>query len=131
MEQPRFRFVCAPSALASEHAEWARVLTEEGELALMCSEGLQEVERVAHELDQLAVVVVRSERTRELQEQTVMGYAAAMPLVWVSDDFSESARAWARERGPMTLLSECDGPLDDGERRRIERFLAIIARQSE
>jgi hypothetical protein len=31
----------------------------------------------------------------------------------------------------MTLLVETTGTLDDDERRRIERFLAILARQSE
>jgi hypothetical protein len=46
-------------------------------------------------------------------------------------DFSGTVRTWARDRGPMTLLVEVDGALPEVERRRIERFLAILGRQSE
>jgi uncharacterized membrane protein YebE (DUF533 family) len=31
----------------------------------------------------------------------------------------------------MTLLAQSSGPLDDDERRRIDRFVAILGRQSE
>jgi hypothetical protein len=31
----------------------------------------------------------------------------------------------------MTLLVEADGPLSDDERRRIDRFVATLGRQSE
>ena len=57
--------------------------------------------------------------------------AAALPLVWVADSFTERANSWARDRGPMTLLSQSSGPVDDEERRRIDRFVAILGRQSE
>ena len=33
--------------------------------------------------------------------------------------------------GPMTLLVEVAGPLADDERRRIERFVALLGRQAE
>jgi hypothetical protein len=54
-----------------------------------------------------------------------------MPLVWVEPNFTERAKQWARDRGPMTLLAQSSGPLDDDERRRIDRFVAILGRQSE
>lgn len=131
MSQIRFRFVCSPSALEASAADWARSLIEEGEVALMCSEGLGPIERVTHDLGQAGIVVVRSERTQETQERTVMDYAGAMPLVWVSSEFTEAARIWARDRGPMTLLCESSGPLSDEDQRRIDRFIAILGRQSE
>ena len=131
MSEIRFRFVCAPSALAGAPVGWARDMLEEGEVALLSSEGLDAVERLAHELDQRAIVLVRTEQSRELQDQTVMAYAETLPLVWVASDFSDAARSWAHDRGPMTLLSAADGPLGDDERRRIDRFLAILGRQSE
>ena len=45
--------------------------------------------------------------------------------------FGDDARAWARDRAPMTLLVEHDGALPEDERRRIERFVAILGRQAE
>ena len=131
MPEARFRFVCVPSALAGTPAGWAREMLEEGEVALLAAEGLDAVDRVAHELDQSAIVLVRAERSNELQDQTVMAYADGLPLVWVGAEFSDAARSWARDRGPMTLLSEASGPLGDEERRRIDRFLASLGRQSE
>jgi len=53
------------------------------------------------------------------------------PLVWIAADFSPAARAWARDRGPMTLLVSADGPLSEDERKRIERFVATLGRQAE
>jgi len=106
-------------------------MLEEGEVALLAAEGLDAVDRVAHELDQSAIVVVRTEQSSDLQDQTVMTYADTLPLVWVGAEFSDEARIWARDRGPMTLLSEASGPLGDEERRRIDRFLASLGRQSE
>jgi hypothetical protein len=53
-----------------------------------------------------------------------------LPLVcgW---DFSETVTTWARDRGPMTVLLPTTGPLAEDERRRIERFVAILGRQTE
>lgn len=106
-------------------------MLEEGEVALLASDGLDAINQVAHELDQIAVALVRTESNREQQDRAVMAYADALPLVWVASDFSDEARSWAHRRGPMTLLSESTGSLDDEERRRIDRFLAILGRQSE
>lgn len=131
MPETRFRFVCAPSALVGTPAGWARDMLEEGEVALLSSEGIEAVDRVAHDLDQRSIVLVRTEQSRDLQDETVMAYAGALPLVWVAADFTATARRWARDRGPMTLLSEATGALGDEERRRIDRFLAILGRQSE
>jgi hypothetical protein len=51
--------------------------------------------------------------------------------VWSAAGFSDDARRWARERGPMTLLVEASGPLAEDERKRIERFVATLGRQAE
>jgi hypothetical protein len=106
-------------------------MLKEGEVALLGDEGLEAVNAVAHELDLMAVSVIRAEASPERQDATVTTYAAALPLVWVADGFTERANAWARDRGPMTLLSQSAGPLGDEERRRIDRFVAILGRQSE
>jgi hypothetical protein len=129
--EPRFRFVCLPSALAGTPAGWARDMLEEGEVALLGSDGLDAINQVAHDLGQIAVALVRTEETREQQDRAVIAYANSLPLVWVAADFRDETRRWAHDRGPMTLLSEAGGPLDDEERRRIDRFLASLGRQSE
>lgn len=106
-------------------------MLEEGEVALLAADGLEAIDAIAHELDQTAIALVRTEDTRARQDATVMAYADALPLVWVAPDFSDAVRAWAHDRGPMTLLTEAAGPLEDDERRRIDRFVAILGRQSE
>lgn len=127
-----FRFVCVPSALAGAHGSWAREMLHDGEIALLAdSGGLSAVNEVAHSLELVSIAVVRGERSAERQEETVMAYADSLPLVWVAAEFSEAARDWARDRGPMTLLVAADAPLSDEERRRIDRFVATLGRQSE
>ncbi len=129
---PSFRFVCVPAALAGAPAGWAREMLREGEIALLPgARGLPAVDEVAHELDAVSVAVVRGESDPERQERTVIEYAQALPLVWVGASFSEAATRWAHDRGPMTLLVEAGGPLSDDERRRIDRFVATLGRQSE
>ena len=67
----------------------------------------------------------------ERQHKTVMTYADRLPLVWVGENFSEAVTTWARARGPMTLLVDANGPLSEDQRHRIERFVAILGRQTE
>ncbi len=129
--QPRFRFVSAPSALVGVPAGWAREMLREGAVALLGDEGLTAVNTVAHDLHQSSIALVRSEPTAEAQDETVITLAGALPLIWVANHFSPRATAWARDRGPMTLLVTATGPLPDEERRRIDRFVAILGRQSE
>ncbi len=129
--ETRFRFVCAPSTLAGAPAGWARDMLREGEVALLGAEGLEAINAVAHDLGRSVISIVRTETTREREDETVISYAGSLPLLWVGDDFSERARSWAHERGPMTLLTESTGPLDAEQRRRIDRFVAILGRQSE
>jgi hypothetical protein len=120
-----------PSALSGGPAGWARDMLEEGEIALLSSDGLESINQVAHELGQPTITLVRSEAHRERQDEAVMAFADTLPLVWVAPDFTAAVRRWAQERGPMTLLSQASGLLGLDERRRIDRFLAILARQSE
>ena len=61
----------------------------------------------------------------------MVAYAASLPLVWVAPAFEDETASWARDRGPMTLLIATAGPLSDDERRRIDRFVATLGRQSE
>jgi hypothetical protein len=106
-------------------------MLREGAVALLGDEGLDAVNTVAHELDQATIALVRIERTPAAQDETVIRYAGALPLVWVAADFSPRVTTWARDRGPMTLLVTAPGPLADEERRRIDRFVAALGRQSE
>ncbi len=131
MPEPRFRFVCAPSALSGTPAGWAREMLEEGEVALLGYEGLEAVNALAHDLAQTTIAVVRTEDTPERQDETVIAYANSLALIWVAGDFSSRVQSWARDRGPMTLLTAATGPLDDEARRRIDRFVAMLGRQSE
>ena len=132
MAEPSFRFVCVPDALAGAPAGWAREMLQDGEIALLAGDGgLEAINEVAHDLGLASVPVVRGEESAERQEQTVMAHAENLPLVWVSDGFGDVATEWARDRGPMTLLVAAAGPLSEEERRRIERFVATLGRQSE
>ena len=128
---PAFRFVCQPSALEGAPAGWAREMLRDGEIALLADQGLAAVNEVAHELGQTSILLVRSEADAEQQDATVIAHAGSVPIVWVSEAFSEKVRRWARDRGAMTLLLEAGGPLPVDERKRIERFVAILGRQSE
>jgi hypothetical protein len=129
---PRFRFVCVPAALAGSPAEWAREMLVDGEIALLADAGgLAPINEVAHSLHLVSVAVVRSETSTARQEQTVIAYAQSLPLIWVAGSFSEQVERWAHDRGPMTLLVATGEPLADSDRRRIDRFVAALARQSE
>ena len=131
MPEPAFRFVCPPSSLEGAPAGWAREMLRDGEIALLGDRGLAAVDQVAHELGQTSILLVRGEADAEQQDATVIAHAGALPIVWVARAFSENVRRWARDRGPMTLLVETDGPLPVDERKRIDRFVAILGRQSE
>jgi hypothetical protein len=132
MADSSFRFVCVASALAGAPGSWAREMLREGEIALLADDGgLEAINEVAHSLGLISVPVVRGEESRSRQEDTVIAHAETLPLVWVSDDFSDTVTAWARDRGPMTLLVAAAAPLSDEERRRIDRFVATLGRQSE
>jgi hypothetical protein len=129
MADPIFRLACVPAAL---EGGWAADLLAEGELALLAGAGgLEELTAVAHALDLVSIPLLRTEASAAEQERTVQAYAGSFPLVWIAADFSSAARAWARDRGPMTLLVSADGPLSEDERKRIERFVATLGRQAE
>jgi hypothetical protein len=129
---PVFRLVAPASALQDAPAGWASELLAQGELALALHAGeLDAIDAVARALDRPAVAVLRREATSEAAEASVREFAADLALIWVAPSFGDDARAWARDRAPMTLLVEHDGPLPDEERRRIERFVAILGRQAE
>ena len=103
-----------------------------GEIALLAyDDSFDAINEVAHRLGLISVPLIRREETVERQRKTVMAYANRLPLVWVDEDFGETVTAWARDRGPMTLLVQATGPLAQDERRRIERFVASLGRQAE
>jgi len=104
----------------------------DGEIALFADgAGFAAINEVAQTLGLISVPLIRGEETTERQQETTMAYADRLPIVWVDREFGEQATAWARDRGPMTLLVETTGPLAEDERRRIERFVASLARQAE
>jgi hypothetical protein len=129
MADPIFRLACVPAAL---EVDWAADLLAEGELALLAGAGgLDELTAVAHALDLVSIPLLRTEASPAEQERTVQAYAGSFPLVWIAAGFSDEARRWARERGPMTLLVPAAGPLAEDERKRVERFVATLGRQAE
>ena len=133
--EPAFRFVCLPLALigvGGRDKSWAREMLADGEIALLADDGgLNAIDQVAHDLGLISIPVIRGERTPQRQQRTVIAYADTLPLVWVAEAFDDETERWARDRGPMTLLVAADGPLSDDERRRIDRFVATLGRQSE
>jgi hypothetical protein len=132
VSDPIFRLVCVPGALDGAPDGWASKLLREGEIALLVDAGgLPAIDAAAHALGLVTVPVVRTEQTTAAQEQTVIDYAEALPVVWVAAEFSPSTRTWAHDRRPMTLLVEADGSLDADSRGRIERFVGWLGRQTE
>lgn len=132
MPDPNFRLVCVPTALDGAPQGWADDMLRDGEVALLVDEGgLEAINAIAHELDLVSVRLLRMEETAAEQERTVIAHAATLPLIWLAPAFSDEARAWAKSRGPMTLLVDVDGSLPAEERRRIERFVGVLGRQAE
>jgi hypothetical protein len=132
MPAPLFRLVCVPSALVGAPAGWAAEMLVDGDVALLADDsGLGGIDAVAHALATPAIPVMRSEATPERSDSTVREHAGSLPLVWLAPSFSDAVRTWAVDRGPMTLLVEVDGELSEDERRRIERFVALLGRQAE
>lgn len=132
MNASLFRMVCVPAALEGAPDGWAAGLLRDADVALLPdATGLEGIDAVAHALALETIPVVRTERTPAEQDETVIAYAAALPLIWLGTGFSDRVRAWARDRGPMTLLVEVDGALPAEERRRVERFAALLGRQAE
>jgi hypothetical protein len=129
---PIFRMVCTAAALVGAPDGWATETLRDGELALLVDDGgLEAINAAAHALDLVTVSIVRSEEGAALQAQTVIAFAGSSPFVWVGAGVSDSVKTWAHERRPMTLLVEFDGALPDDQRGRIERFLSLLARQTE
>jgi hypothetical protein len=106
-------------------------MLEEGEVALLGYEGIDAVNALAHDIGQTSVALLRTEDTPAGQDETVIAYADALPLIWVAPEFSARVETWAHDRGAMTLLAAAGGALDDEKRRTIDRFVAILGRQSE
>lgn len=127
-----FRFVSSPGAFGGAPRGWAAEMLRDGEISLLPDEhGLDGVNEVAHSLDAATISLVRVERTAEAQERTVMDYAGGLPLVWIAPSFGSEATAWAKRRGPMTLLVEASGGVSESDRGRIDRFVAFLGRQAE
>ncbi|MEH3052452.1 MAG: hypothetical protein PGN13_00395 [Patulibacter minatonensis] len=132
MSTPIFRLVCRSAALDDAPEGWASDLLTDGELTLLIDAGgIDAVNQAAHAVGELTVSVIRNEATAAEQESTVQSHAASLPLIWIAPEFSDAARAWARDRGPMTLLVDTDAPLSEEERGRLTRFVSILGRQTD
>jgi hypothetical protein len=124
--------ICRSGALADAPDGWLESLLLEGELAMLVdAEGLDGINAVARTADVPTVRIVRAEDSADAQERTVQTYAGDIATVWIDAAFSDAVRTWAHDRGPMTLLVESGGALPAEEHRRIERFVAILGRQSD
>lgn len=131
MTSSLFRLVCGPAVLTTAPEGWATEMLRDGEVAIVPdADGLTSIHAVARALDATAVAVVRGEADAAAQERTVMAHAGTLALVWVASGFSDDARAWAQKRAPMTLLIDAGGALPQDERRRVERFVAILSGQA-
>ncbi len=131
MTSSLFRLVCGPAVLTTAPEGWATEMLRDGEVAIVPdAAGLSSIHAVAHALDSTAVAVIRGEDDPAAQERTVMAHAGTLALVWVAPSFSEDARSWAEKRAPMTLLIDADSELPGDERRRVERFVAILSGQA-
>ena len=131
MSDPLFRLVCPPATLTGSPEGWAVEMLRDGVVAVTAGDGgLPAIADAARTLGVTALPVLRGEASAEEQERTTFAHADGLALVWVAPRFSDAARAWAQERGPMTLLVEAAGELPADERRRVERFVSILSGQA-
>jgi hypothetical protein len=131
VSDPLFRLVCSPATLTSSPEGWPAEMLQDGTVAVTADAGgLVAIGEAARTVGATAIPVVRGEATPEEQERTVQAHADGLALVWIAAEFSEAARAWAQKRGPMTLLLDSAGELTADERRRVERFVAILSGQA-
>lgn len=129
---PVFLMVAAAGTIAAAPPGWGPATLREGEVVLLADDGgLEAIAAAARALEQPAVSLLRSETDATEQERTVIDFAQTLPLIWVGAAFSERARRWAHDRGPMTLLLEASGGLDDDQRARIGRFVTLLSRQTD
>jgi hypothetical protein len=129
---PIFRLVCSPAALDDAPDGWATDMLTDGDVTLLIDDGgIDAINHAAHALGALTVSVMRTEAGAQQQEDTVRTHAASLPLIWVAPQFTDGARTWAHDRGPMTLLVETGAPLTEEERSRLTRFVAILGRQTD
>jgi hypothetical protein len=129
---PVYQLVATSTAVAQTPDGWVAETLRDGAVTLVIDDGgLDAINAAARALDQVAVSVLRRESGPEAQEEAVIAFAGAMPLVWVGAQFSERATTWAHERGPMTLLVPASGALPDGELARIARFVTLLSRQTD
>lgn len=132
MSTPIFRLVTRAAALDGAPDGWATDVLTDGHVTFLADDGgIDAISAASHTLGAEAVMVLRHESSRGLQEQTVRRHAHGLPLVWIDATFSDEARQWAKDRGQMTLLVENEGALDDAERGKIARFIAILGRDAE
>ncbi|MDQ6730755.1 MAG: hypothetical protein M3022_10730 [Actinomycetota bacterium] len=127
-----YRLVATSTAIAQTPDGWVAETLRDGAATLVIDDGgLDAIDAAARALDQVAVMVLRRESGPEAQEEAVIAFAGAMPLVWVGAQFSERARRWAHARGPMTLLVPASGALPAAELTRIARFVTLLSRQTD
>jgi hypothetical protein len=119
-------------AIAAAPAGWAQSTLGDSEVVLLAGPGgLDAIDGAARALGQRVVSVLRRDADGQVAEATVIAQAASLPLVWIAAQFSDEARAWAHDRGPMTLLVPADGALSEDDRARIARFATLLARQTD
>jgi len=127
-----YRLVATSTAVARTPAGWVAETLRDGAVTLVIDHGgLDAIDAAARALGQVAVSVLRREAGAQAQEEAVIAFAGAMPLVWVNAQFSERTRTWARERGPMTLLVPAADVLPADELARIARFVTLLSRQTD
>lgn len=127
-----YKLVAASTVIAQTPDGWVAETLRDGAVTLVIDDGgLDAINAAARALDQVAVSVLRREPRPQAQEEAVIAFAGAMPLVWVSAQFSERVATWALERGPMTLLVPASGALASGELARIARFVMLLSRQTD
>ena len=122
-----YQLVATSTAIAQTPHGWVAENLRDGAVSLVIDDGgLDAINAAARALDQVAVSVLRRESGPQAQEEAVIAFASAMPLVWVGAGFSERVRSWAHERGPMTLLVLASGALPADELARIARFVTLL-----
>ena len=127
-----YQLVATSTAIAQTPDGWVAETLRDGAVTLVIDDGgLDAINAAAQALDQVAVSVLRRESDPDAQEEAVIAFAGAMPLVWVAARFSPRVTTWAHERGPMTLLVPASGALPASELARIARFVTLLSRQTD
>jgi hypothetical protein len=129
VSEPGFHFVCVPSALVGLPAEWVTDMLGDGKIALLVDGGgFAAIDEVAHTLGLISVPLPATRGNGGASGGHGDGVRRSPPARVGGRRPQRDGHRLGEQSPPDDVAT---GPLSEDERRRIDRFVAILGRQSE